>query len=125
MFATQPMAYWADALDRAGMCWAPAQTVSEMIEDPRARASGAFVPTHGAEGGRHGREPGGFLRYFPRAGVDGARVRPAHRREPPPSSATTGTASLSCAIPARSFELWHESRPAAPRFRGRHSCWRI
>lgn len=50
MFATQPMAYWADALDPAGMWWAPVQTVSEMIEDPPARASGAFVPTHGAEG---------------------------------------------------------------------------
>jgi crotonobetainyl-CoA:carnitine CoA-transferase CaiB-like acyl-CoA transferase len=50
IFAAHPMAYWADALDRAGMWWAPVQTVSEMIEDPQARAGGAFMPTHVADG---------------------------------------------------------------------------
>lgn len=50
IFATRPMAHWAMALDRAGMWWAPVQTVSEMIDDPQARASGAFVPTQVPEG---------------------------------------------------------------------------
>jgi crotonobetainyl-CoA:carnitine CoA-transferase CaiB-like acyl-CoA transferase len=50
IFTARPMAYWADALDQAGMWWAPVQTVSEMIEDPQARASGAFVSTQLAEG---------------------------------------------------------------------------
>jgi crotonobetainyl-CoA:carnitine CoA-transferase CaiB-like acyl-CoA transferase len=50
LFADHPMAYWAEALDRAGMWWAPVQTVSEMIDDPQVRASGAFVPTQVSEG---------------------------------------------------------------------------
>jgi crotonobetainyl-CoA:carnitine CoA-transferase CaiB-like acyl-CoA transferase len=50
LFAAQPMAYWAEALDRAGMWWAPVQTVSEMIDDPQARASGAFVTAQVPEG---------------------------------------------------------------------------
>jgi crotonobetainyl-CoA:carnitine CoA-transferase CaiB-like acyl-CoA transferase len=50
IFDTQPMAYWVEALDRAGMWWAPVQTVSEMVDDPQARASGAFVPTQVPEG---------------------------------------------------------------------------
>jgi crotonobetainyl-CoA:carnitine CoA-transferase CaiB-like acyl-CoA transferase len=50
IFDTQPMAHWAAAFDRAGMWWAPVQTVSEMVEDPQARAGGAFVPTQVAEG---------------------------------------------------------------------------
>ncbi len=50
LFAAQPMAYWAEALDRAGMWWAPVQTVSEMIDDPQARASGAFVQAQVPEG---------------------------------------------------------------------------
>jgi crotonobetainyl-CoA:carnitine CoA-transferase CaiB-like acyl-CoA transferase len=50
IFGAQPMAHWIEALDRAGMWWAPVQTVSEMIDDPQARASGAFVPTQVADG---------------------------------------------------------------------------
>jgi len=50
LFAAQPMAHWAAAFDRAGMWWAPVQTVSEMIDDPQARASGAFIPTQVADG---------------------------------------------------------------------------
>jgi crotonobetainyl-CoA:carnitine CoA-transferase CaiB-like acyl-CoA transferase len=50
VFAGQTMEYWAGAFDRAGMWWAPVQTVSEMIDDPQARAGGAFVPTQVAEG---------------------------------------------------------------------------
>ena len=50
LFAAQPMAYWSETLDRAGMWWAPVQTVSEMIADPQARASGAFVAAQLADG---------------------------------------------------------------------------
>jgi len=50
LLAAQPMAHWAAAFDRAGMWWAPVQTVSEMIDDPQARASGAFIPTQVADG---------------------------------------------------------------------------
>jgi crotonobetainyl-CoA:carnitine CoA-transferase CaiB-like acyl-CoA transferase len=50
IFATQPMAHWADAFERAGMWWAPVQTISEMIDDAQARAGGAFIPTQVAEG---------------------------------------------------------------------------
>jgi len=50
IFATQSMTHWAAALDGAGMWWAPVQTVSEMIDDPQARASGAFVATQVADG---------------------------------------------------------------------------
>lgn len=50
VFASQPMAHWAEALDRAGMWWAPVQDISEFIEDPQARASGAFVDVPVSEG---------------------------------------------------------------------------
>ncbi|MGH7787457.1 MAG: CaiB/BaiF CoA transferase family protein [Candidatus Binatia bacterium] len=49
-FNRQPMAHWAAALDGAGMWWAPVQTVGELIDDPQARAGGAFVPTEVSEG---------------------------------------------------------------------------
>jgi crotonobetainyl-CoA:carnitine CoA-transferase CaiB-like acyl-CoA transferase len=45
VFSAQPMAHWEKALDAAGMWWAPVQTVAEMVDDPQARAGGAFVPT--------------------------------------------------------------------------------
>jgi crotonobetainyl-CoA:carnitine CoA-transferase CaiB-like acyl-CoA transferase len=44
-FGARPMSHWVTALDTAGMWWAPVQTVSEMVDDPQARAAGAFVPT--------------------------------------------------------------------------------
>jgi crotonobetainyl-CoA:carnitine CoA-transferase CaiB-like acyl-CoA transferase len=50
IFAAQPMRHWAEAFDREGMWWAPVQTVSEMIDDPQARAAGAFVRTPTADG---------------------------------------------------------------------------
>lgn len=50
IFAARPMAHWAEALDRAGMWWAPVQTVSEMVSDPQVRASGAFVTAAVADG---------------------------------------------------------------------------
>jgi crotonobetainyl-CoA:carnitine CoA-transferase CaiB-like acyl-CoA transferase len=50
LFAREPMAHWAAALDRAGMWWAPVQTVSEMVGDPQVRASGAFVTAQVPDG---------------------------------------------------------------------------
>jgi crotonobetainyl-CoA:carnitine CoA-transferase CaiB-like acyl-CoA transferase len=50
IFGAQPMRHWAEAFDRAGMWWAPLQTVSEVVDDPQARAGGAFVPTPVADG---------------------------------------------------------------------------
>jgi crotonobetainyl-CoA:carnitine CoA-transferase CaiB-like acyl-CoA transferase len=50
IFATRPFAEWCDAFDRAGMWWAPVHTVGEAIEDPQARAGGAWVAVPGSEG---------------------------------------------------------------------------
>lgn len=50
VFARQPMAHWAAALDRAGMWWAPVQSVAELLEDPQARAAGVFTAVEVAEG---------------------------------------------------------------------------
>ena len=50
VFATRSCTEWYDAFDRAGMWWAPVQTLSEAIEDPQVRASGAFVAVPGPDG---------------------------------------------------------------------------
>ena len=50
VFARQPMAHWAAALDRAGMWWAPVQSVAEVLADPQARAGGVFTAVEVAEG---------------------------------------------------------------------------
>jgi crotonobetainyl-CoA:carnitine CoA-transferase CaiB-like acyl-CoA transferase len=49
-FGAQPMSHWEKALDTAGMWWAPVQTIAEMVQDPQARAGGAFVATPVADG---------------------------------------------------------------------------
>jgi crotonobetainyl-CoA:carnitine CoA-transferase CaiB-like acyl-CoA transferase len=51
IFATRPLVEWGDILDRAGMWWAPVQTTTEVIQDPQATASGAFVDVPSPEGG--------------------------------------------------------------------------
>jgi crotonobetainyl-CoA:carnitine CoA-transferase CaiB-like acyl-CoA transferase len=43
VFAARDLAAWGEALDAAGMWWAPVQTVSDAVQDPQARAAGAFV----------------------------------------------------------------------------------
>jgi crotonobetainyl-CoA:carnitine CoA-transferase CaiB-like acyl-CoA transferase len=43
VFGTRTLAEWGDALDAAGMWWAPVQSVSDVVDDPQARATGAFV----------------------------------------------------------------------------------
>ncbi len=50
IFASQPLAHWTAAFDRAGMWWAPVQTIGEMLDDPQARAGGVFTSVEVAEG---------------------------------------------------------------------------
>ena len=50
VFATRPLAAWGEALDRAGMWWAPVQSTEEVIRDPQAIAAGAFVDVPQLEG---------------------------------------------------------------------------
>ena len=50
-FGTESREEWGRRLDEHGVIWAPVQTVSEVIDDPQARANGYFTtlehPTHG------------------------------------------------------------------------------
>jgi crotonobetainyl-CoA:carnitine CoA-transferase CaiB-like acyl-CoA transferase len=52
IFAAQDADYWAAKLDEAGVIWAPVLSLTEVIDDPQARATGAFTtiehPVHGA-----------------------------------------------------------------------------
>jgi len=43
VFATRTLAEWDKALDEQGIIWAPAQTLTEVVNDPQARARGAFA----------------------------------------------------------------------------------
>jgi crotonobetainyl-CoA:carnitine CoA-transferase CaiB-like acyl-CoA transferase len=43
VFASRPLAAWAEALDRQGCFWGTVQTVAEVVEDPQAAAIGAFA----------------------------------------------------------------------------------
>lgn len=51
IFASRDLATWGDALDAANMWWAPVQTVNEAVQDPQARATGAFVSVPDGESG--------------------------------------------------------------------------
>ncbi|MBI4514869.1 MAG: CoA transferase [Deltaproteobacteria bacterium] len=42
VFATRPLAQWADRFDRYELVWGPVQTIAEVVRDPQARAIGAF-----------------------------------------------------------------------------------
>jgi crotonobetainyl-CoA:carnitine CoA-transferase CaiB-like acyl-CoA transferase len=42
VFATRPLAEWADVFDAAGFIWGPASTVAELAQDPQAEAAGVF-----------------------------------------------------------------------------------
>ena len=50
VFATRPRAAWAEALDRAGMWWAPVHTFDEIPHDPQLRPAGALVSVPVADG---------------------------------------------------------------------------
>ncbi|MCK6556744.1 CoA transferase [Candidatus Binatia bacterium] len=43
IFATRPRAEWATRFDAHDLVWAPVQTVSEVVDDPQARALDAFA----------------------------------------------------------------------------------
>lgn len=49
VFATRPLAEWAEIFDREDVWWAPVQHAHEVVDDPQAQASGGFVsvPTDG------------------------------------------------------------------------------
>jgi crotonobetainyl-CoA:carnitine CoA-transferase CaiB-like acyl-CoA transferase len=42
-FARHPLEYWAKALDDHDVFWAPVQTPADVLADPQARATGAWV----------------------------------------------------------------------------------
>jgi crotonobetainyl-CoA:carnitine CoA-transferase CaiB-like acyl-CoA transferase len=51
IFATRPLAEWAERFDRYELVWGPVHTVDAVIRDPQARAIGAFekVPHRSGE----------------------------------------------------------------------------
>jgi crotonobetainyl-CoA:carnitine CoA-transferase CaiB-like acyl-CoA transferase len=50
VFAAKSMAEWAEVFDRGNVWWAPVNSINEVVEDPVARAAGAFVDVPGADG---------------------------------------------------------------------------
>ncbi|VVE18171.1 CaiB/BaiF CoA transferase family protein [Pandoraea nosoerga] len=42
-FATQPMVHWAKVFDEHDVWWAPVQTPADLLDDPQAAASGAWI----------------------------------------------------------------------------------
>jgi crotonobetainyl-CoA:carnitine CoA-transferase CaiB-like acyl-CoA transferase len=50
IFATRTRQEWGEALDRAGMWWAPVQTTDEVLSDPQAWAGGGFVEVPDGDG---------------------------------------------------------------------------
>jgi crotonobetainyl-CoA:carnitine CoA-transferase CaiB-like acyl-CoA transferase len=48
-FAAEPMEHWAKAFDSHDVFYAPIQTPPEVINDPQARATGAWIRVDGAE----------------------------------------------------------------------------
>ncbi|HMD46835.1 MAG TPA: CaiB/BaiF CoA-transferase family protein [Acidimicrobiales bacterium] len=49
-FTTRDFASWSDRLDEVGVWWAPVQTPLDVIDDPAATGSGAFVSVPVTEG---------------------------------------------------------------------------
>jgi crotonobetainyl-CoA:carnitine CoA-transferase CaiB-like acyl-CoA transferase len=50
VFATRPMAEWAEIFDREDVWWAPVQHAHEVVDDPQAHAAGGFVDVPAADG---------------------------------------------------------------------------
>ena len=48
-FAAEPMEYWAKVFDTHDVFYAPIQTPAEVVDDPQARATGAWIQVDGAE----------------------------------------------------------------------------
>jgi crotonobetainyl-CoA:carnitine CoA-transferase CaiB-like acyl-CoA transferase len=51
IFATKPLAEWAEVFDREDVWWAPVQHAHELVDDPIARSAGGFVsvPVEGSD----------------------------------------------------------------------------
>jgi crotonobetainyl-CoA:carnitine CoA-transferase CaiB-like acyl-CoA transferase len=51
IFATKPLADWADIFDREDVWWAPVQHAHEVVDDQQARSAGGFVavPVDGSD----------------------------------------------------------------------------
>ena len=47
-FAAQPLEHWATAFDDNDVFWAPIQNAAEVVDDPQARATGAWLQVEGA-----------------------------------------------------------------------------
>jgi crotonobetainyl-CoA:carnitine CoA-transferase CaiB-like acyl-CoA transferase len=50
VFATKSLDEWGQAFDRENVWWAPVNSVTEVVDDPVAKAAGAFVDVPGPEG---------------------------------------------------------------------------
>jgi crotonobetainyl-CoA:carnitine CoA-transferase CaiB-like acyl-CoA transferase len=50
VFASAPMSEWGARFDGAGVWWAPIQSPFDLLADPQAQASGAFVEAPAADG---------------------------------------------------------------------------
>jgi crotonobetainyl-CoA:carnitine CoA-transferase CaiB-like acyl-CoA transferase len=50
IFAAKPRDEWVAAFDRENVWWSPVATTDEVVEDPQAIASGAFVDAPLADG---------------------------------------------------------------------------
>lgn len=51
LIATRTMDEWADAFDREGVWWAPAQTPAQVVADPQLLANDGILDVAGGEGG--------------------------------------------------------------------------
>ena len=50
VFATKPMADWAQAFAVNNVWWAPVNSINEVVKDPMVQAAGAFVDVPGPDG---------------------------------------------------------------------------
>ena len=51
VFATKPLAEWADIFDCEDVWWAPVQHAHDVVSDPQAQAAGGYVSVPTADGG--------------------------------------------------------------------------
>ena len=51
LFASAPLDHWAPMLDRSGIIWSPVSQLTDLIDDPQARAIGMFTTVEHPEAG--------------------------------------------------------------------------
>ena len=61
--AERTMAEWAEAFEREGVWWAPAQTPAEVVEDPQLIANDGFLELDGGGGGAAVRSVNGPISF--------------------------------------------------------------